>query len=91
MISLSFCGGCRSELDQLDTPEKYPEGFRVTVDVVVSPRDKPPHGQSFPWEGFSTKGLSPKILFSAREEQMETLEEFGRIRCLLTYYLPGFV
>lgn len=48
----------------------------------MDPRDKP-STKPPPWEGFQTKGLNPKILFSTRDEQQEILSKFGKGRSSL--------
>uniref|UniRef100_A0A7N8X9U3 Cyclin-G-associated kinase n=1 Tax=Mastacembelus armatus TaxID=205130 RepID=A0A7N8X9U3_9TELE len=65
------------DLDACDIQEKYPDLFQVNLDIEVEPRDRPT-AKSLPWEGFQTKGLNPKILFSSRDEQQEILSKFGR-------------
>ncbi|XP_037536836.1 cyclin-G-associated kinase [Nematolebias whitei] len=65
------------DLDACDIQEKYPDLFQVNLDIEVEPRDKP-NTRSAPWEGFQTKGLNPKILFSSRDEQQEILSKFGK-------------
>ena len=67
----------RHNLDQLDMIEKYPEGFRVTLDYVVTQKEVKISSVSSPWEGFTLKGISPKILFVEREEQHLVMTEFG--------------
>uniref|UniRef100_A0A7N8XVQ3 Cyclin-G-associated kinase n=1 Tax=Mastacembelus armatus TaxID=205130 RepID=A0A7N8XVQ3_9TELE len=65
------------DLDACDIQEKYPDLFQVNLDIEVEPRDRPT-AKSLPWEGFQTKGLNPKILFSSRDEQQEILSKFGK-------------
>uniref|UniRef100_A0AAQ5YRI8 Cyclin-G-associated kinase n=1 Tax=Amphiprion ocellaris TaxID=80972 RepID=A0AAQ5YRI8_AMPOC len=65
------------DLDACDIQEKYPDLFQVNLDIEVEPRDRP-STKSPPWEGFQTKGLNPKILFSSRDEQQEILSKFGK-------------
>ncbi|KAF7200737.1 cyclin-G-associated kinase [Nothobranchius furzeri] len=65
------------DLDACDIQEKYPDLFQVNLDIEVEPRDRP-NARSPPWEGFQTKGLNPKILFSSRDEQQEILSKFGK-------------
>uniref|UniRef100_A0A672HUT8 Cyclin-G-associated kinase n=1 Tax=Salarias fasciatus TaxID=181472 RepID=A0A672HUT8_SALFA len=65
------------DLDACDIQEKYPDLFQVNLDIEVEPRDRP-SAKSPPWEGFQTKGLNPKILFSSRDEQQEILSKFGK-------------
>lgn len=69
----------RYDLDACDIQEKYPDLFQVNLDIEVEPRDRP-STKTPPWEGFQTKGLNPKILFSSRDEQQEILSKFGRWR-----------
>ncbi|XP_045160118.2 cyclin-G-associated kinase-like [Mercenaria mercenaria] len=64
------------DLDQLDTPDKYPERFAVMLNTTVSPKDRPPE-QNFPWAKFDVQKLSPRILFSNKEELHETMSLFG--------------
>ncbi|XP_034726868.1 cyclin-G-associated kinase isoform X1 [Etheostoma cragini] len=65
------------DLDACDIQEKYPDLFQVNLDVEVESRDRP-SAKTPPWEGFQTKGLNPKILFSSRDEQQEILSKFGK-------------
>ncbi|XP_061528737.1 cyclin-G-associated kinase [Phycodurus eques] len=65
------------DLDACDIQEKYPDLFQVNLDIEVEPRDRP-SAKTPPWEGFQTKGLNPKILFSSRDEQQEILSKFGK-------------
>ena len=66
------------DLDQLDTADKYPDCFRLTLNYVVSQRDPPSRSSAkLPWDGFTGKGISPRILFSDREEQHLVMSEFG--------------
>uniref|UniRef100_A0A8C9YR21 Cyclin-G-associated kinase n=1 Tax=Sander lucioperca TaxID=283035 RepID=A0A8C9YR21_SANLU len=64
------------DLDACDIQEKYPDLFQVNLDIEVESRDRP-STKTPPWEGFQTKGLNPKILFSSRDEQQEILSKFG--------------
>ncbi|KAH3730757.1 cyclin-G-associated kinase-like [Dreissena polymorpha] len=64
------------DLDQLDTPDHYPDNFTVTLNTTVSPKDRPPETR-FPWETFEIQKLSPRILFSNKEELQETMADFG--------------
>ncbi|XP_075400673.1 cyclin-G-associated kinase isoform X2 [Tenrec ecaudatus] len=65
------------DLDACDIQEKYPDLFQVNLEVEVEPRDRPSR-EAPPWDGLSTKGLNPKILFSSRDEQQEILSKFGK-------------
>uniref|UniRef100_A0A669B2R6 Cyclin-G-associated kinase n=1 Tax=Oreochromis niloticus TaxID=8128 RepID=A0A669B2R6_ORENI len=65
------------DLDACDIQEKYPDLFQVNLDIEVEPRERP-STKTPPWEGFQTKGLNPKILFSSRDEQQEILSKFGK-------------
>lgn len=75
------CASIRYDLDACDIQEKYPDLFQVNLDIEVESRDRPPSTKTPPWEGFQTKGLNPKILFSSRDEQQEILSKFGRWKC----------
>ncbi|KAM9328931.1 cyclin-G-associated kinase [Gastrophryne carolinensis] len=65
------------DLDACDIQEKYPDLFQVNLEVEVSSRDRPAN-IPLPWDNLSTKRLTPKILFSSREEQQEILTKFGK-------------
>ncbi|KAM9810849.1 cyclin-G-associated kinase [Neosynchiropus ocellatus] len=65
------------DLDACDIQEKYPDLFQVNLDIEVEPKDRP-STKTPPWDGFQTKGLNPKILFSSRDEQQEILSKFGK-------------
>lgn len=80
-LFLSTYSPVRYDLDACDIQEKYPDLFQVNLNIEVDSRDKP-SAKTPPWEGFQTKGLNPKILFSSRDEQQEILSKFGRRHCL---------
>jgi cyclin G-associated kinase len=65
------------DLDQLDTSEKYPEMFTATLDILVSPNEKSNGDRRLPWENFPATKLTPKILFSTKEEAHQIFSEFG--------------
>ncbi|XP_060080705.1 cyclin-G-associated kinase-like [Ylistrum balloti] len=65
------------DLDQLDTADKYPEMFCVMMDVAVATNERPRTDPSYPWEKFDSSKLSPKILFSSKEELHQTCSDFG--------------
>ncbi|BFY99570.1 hypothetical protein BsWGS_02610 [Bradybaena similaris] len=65
------------ELDQLDTSEKYPEMFTVILDVTVSPTEKSYGDRRLPWDNFPAGKLTPKILFSSKDEAHQIFSEFG--------------
>jgi len=50
------------------------EEFSMTLDVIVSPNA----ADSSPWQGCSRKGVSPKLLFTKREELLAVTAEFGK-------------
>jgi len=72
---------CRSELDHVCSLDMSTEEFSVTLDVIVSPKDRPDAAASWPWHGYSSKGISPKLLFMKKEELLAVTAEFGK--CLL--------
>lgn len=67
---------CRYDLDQLDTADKYPDLFSATIDLVVSSSGKQQTDKK-PWENFPIDKLTPKILFSSKDEIHQTFSEFG--------------
>ncbi|XP_062593365.1 cyclin-G-associated kinase-like [Saccostrea cucullata] len=64
------------DLDQLDTAEKYPEHFCVMLDLAVSKNERPTTKVQ-PWKSLDGSKLSPKILFSNKEEMQETFRDYG--------------
>lgn len=67
----------KHNLDHLDSVDKYPDGFRINLDYVVSQKEYKSKAGSQPWDGLSGKGLNPKLLFVDREEQHLIMSEFG--------------
>ena len=67
----------RQELDHLDTPDKYPEGFLVTLNLTVATKEKQMSPQSCPWNKLNAKSATPKLLFFTKEEYNETASELG--------------
>ncbi|GFR85921.1 cyclin-G-associated kinase-like, partial [Elysia marginata] len=65
------------ELDQLDTADKYPDLFTCTINLLVSPNEKKQEDLKMPWEKFPVDKLTPKILFSSKEEIHQVFSEFG--------------
>ena len=66
----------RFDLDQLDTPDKYPERFTVMLNFKVSPKDRPPE-KNRPWDRYDVQKLSPRILFSSKDELHEVAADYG--------------
>ncbi|GFN87115.1 cyclin-g-associated kinase-like, partial [Plakobranchus ocellatus] len=64
------------ELDQLDTADKYPDLFTATVNLLVSPNESKADVK-MPWEKFPVDKLTPKILFSSKDEIHQVFSEFG--------------
>ena len=77
---------CRFDLDQLDTPDKYPERFTVMLNFKVSPKERPPD-KNYPWDKFDVHKLSPKILFSSKDELHEMVADYGRFIYWWSYKL----
>ncbi|XP_074121834.1 auxilin isoform X1 [Sminthopsis crassicaudata] len=67
----------KPELDACDSPEKYPQLFHVILEIEIEPNDRQTD-LTPPWENFSTKDISPSILFSSHQEQQDTLASAGR-------------
>ncbi|RUS92097.1 hypothetical protein EGW08_000121 [Elysia chlorotica] len=65
------------ELDQLDTADKYPDLFTSTISLLVSPNEKKQEDLKMPWEKFPVDRLTPKILFSSKDEIHQVFSEFG--------------
>uniref|UniRef100_A0A1I8FKT4 WASH_WAHD domain-containing protein n=1 Tax=Macrostomum lignano TaxID=282301 RepID=A0A1I8FKT4_9PLAT len=68
--------GC--ELDFLDTDDKYSSDFKLSLDLVVSPQDKPLVDGPPPWDGFQARGLKPRLLVSEDEELAKLRADFMR-------------
>ena len=68
----------RFDLDQLDNPEKYPDLFSVSLDLIVSSNERPRTDSMYPWEKFDTSKLNPRILFSSKDELHQILNDFGK-------------
>jgi len=82
---LVLCVLCyRYDLDQLDTADKYPEGFTVTLNTTVTPKDRPPE-KRLPWETVDAANNSPHILCSSSDELMSIGREFGTFTLLESY------
>ena len=71
-VNISF----RFDLDQLDTPDKYPERFTVMLNFKVSPKERPPE-KNRPWDRYDVQKLSPRILFSSKDELHEVAANYG--------------
>lgn len=76
------CYICRSELDHVCSPDMCTDEFSVTLDVIVSPKDRQNAAASCPWHGYSGKGVSPKLLFTKKEELLAVTAEFGKLYML---------
>jgi len=72
----------RSELDHICSPDMCTEEFSATLDLIVSPKDRPNAATSCPWHGYSSKGVSPKLLFMKKEELLAVTAEFGKCQWL---------
>jgi len=68
---------CRSELDHVCSPDMSTEEFSVTLDMIVLPKERSDATASCPWQGYSRKGVSPKLLFKTKEELLAVTAEFG--------------
>jgi len=87
-FKLCLCNICRSELDHVCSPDMSSEEFCVTLDVIVSPKDRPNAAASCPWQGYSNKGVSPKLLFMRKEELLAVTAEFGECQIMsVVWYL----
>lgn len=53
--------------------------FSVTLEVIVSPNERPRTDSMYPWEKFDTQKLNPRILFSSKDELYQVLNDFGKI------------
>jgi hypothetical protein len=79
------CFNFRFDLDQLDAAEKYPDRFGVMLDIAVSKNERPTKKVP-PWSSFSKTRLSPKILFSNKEEMHDVFTNYGEIFTFLEEY-----
>uniref|UniRef100_A0A1I8G9Q1 Auxilin n=1 Tax=Macrostomum lignano TaxID=282301 RepID=A0A1I8G9Q1_9PLAT len=68
----------KCELDFLDTDDKYSSDFKLSLDLVVSPQDKPLVDGPPPWDGFQARGLKPRLLVSEDEELAKLRADFMR-------------
>lgn len=66
-------------MDQLETADKYPDLFSVSLDVIVSPNERPRTDSMYPWQKFDTQKLNPRVLFSSKDELYQVLNEFGKL------------
>lgn len=66
-----------TDLDSIDAPEKLPELFKVSLEVKVSPNDRPTDDQVLPWENFDRTPINSKILFSSKEEMDKITAEMA--------------
>ncbi|XP_041358750.1 cyclin-G-associated kinase-like [Gigantopelta aegis] len=64
------------DLDQLDTLDKYPDLFTVSLEVALG-KERPQTDKHYPWLKYNTEKLAPKLLFSSKEEIHEVYSEFG--------------
>ena len=67
----------RYELDFFEH-DKFADHFHVSLDVVVSEKDRLPEKQP-PWVTFETKRLTPKYCFSSQEEWDSVVSQFGEL------------
>lgn len=65
-----------SDIDLADTLEKYPEGFKINLDMVIGEKDRPGF-ETVPWDNFAMKNLSPKYCFSNKDEWEQAMMQFG--------------
>ena len=66
----------RFDLDQLDTADKYPDHFSVMLDIAVS-KNQRPSKSALPWTTFDASKSSPNVLFSSKDEMVETVKNYG--------------
>ena len=58
---------------------------------MVSQNDQVKNNVTFPWNGFTGKGIGPKILFGSKEEQQQAMNDFGKLRCIYSVQFKCFV
>ena len=47
------------------------------LNFKVSPKDRPPE-KKYPWDKFDVNKMSPKILFSSKDELHEIVADYGK-------------
>ena len=66
----------RNELDGMDQQEKYPPGFRVIIEMVVS--NPPPSHEPHPVDqGLSNTIERPLVLFRDGTDFKQTMTDYG--------------
>ena len=55
------------------------------LNFKVSPKDRPPE-KKYPWDKFDVNKMSPKILFSSKDELHEIVADYGK-----NYYITSMV
>ena len=70
----------RYDLDFLEQADKFADHFHVTLDLVVSERDRPMDKQP-PWVGFETQRLTSKYCFADKDEQDMVIAQYGMFGC----------
>lgn len=64
----------------MDSEDKYGPDFSAALDLLVSDQERPRVAATaaMPWENFTTKGLTPRILFMDRDEMRSVAGDFCR-------------
>ncbi|KAA0195133.1 Cyclin-G-associated kinase [Fasciolopsis buskii] len=84
----------KSDLDCLDTnsgfgsfTSRYAESFNVTIEFMVSPKERPRQGNTaaYPWETMpAPSALRPDLCVSSDQELHALLADFGRFNIIRT-------
>ncbi|XP_076353387.1 cyclin-G-associated kinase-like isoform X2 [Tachypleus tridentatus] len=70
----------RKDLDCVEEPDRYPDGFTVTLRVEVESQEQPClSNKPPPWEGLDKLDLSPRILFFTEDEMESCLTQFTSV------------
>ena len=68
---------CRNCLDDLGKEDTYDDDFTVTLHVCIN--KQAPLFQHSLWQGFSTKEITPDLLFLSQTERRNVVQQFGEL------------
>ncbi|KAG1682522.1 Cyclin-G-associated kinase [Nymphon striatum] len=69
----------RRDLDGIEEVDRYPDGFTVTLNIIVSENERPrvSSDRPNPWEQSCPTDVKPDLIFSSQEEKQNVLQQFG--------------